>query len=107
MKTLRKNWLWIVIAAIALVLAVPVAVQFISGSSNARAAVQTGQVSRGNIQLQVLSSAALQPAADLQLTFGTSGTLSDVLVKPGDHVEKGAPIARLDPANLQLAVKQA
>ena len=73
----------------------------------AKAATQTGQVSRGDIEAQVLSSAALQPASELTLTFGSAGTLTTLNVKPGDHVEKGQVLASLDPSDLNLAVVQA
>ncbi len=71
------------------------------------APLNTVQISRGDIQSQVLSSAALQPANDLTLTFGSAGTISSIPVKLGQTVEKGQTIAQLDPSELNLAVTQA
>src|SRR5438552_6290944 len=103
--SLRK---WVVIGVLVLV-AIPVALvgQRLFTGSPAKAAAQTGQVTRGDIQAQVLSSAALQPAAELTLTFGSAGTLTVLNVKPGDRVEKGQVLASLDPSDLNLAVVQA
>ena len=66
------------------------ALVFVGMSMSARAAAtpsrQAAQVTRGDIQATVLSSAALQPANDLSLTFGTAGTIASIAVKPGDQV---------------------
>ncbi|MBF6613831.1 MAG: efflux RND transporter periplasmic adaptor subunit [Chloroflexi bacterium] len=100
----------IIILGSALLLAVVIALfvkQRVFAGTNAAATVQTVPVSRGNIQSTVLSSAALQPAADLNLTFGSAGTLTTLNVKPGDKVTKGQALAALDPGELNLAVVQA
>lgn len=84
---------------------------FVSNSmlarANTRTVVQSGQITRGDIEADVLSSAALQPASDLTLTFGSAGTLEEIKVKPGERVEKGWVLAKLDSSDLNLAVTQA
>lgn len=103
--SLRK---WVILGVLVL-LAIPLVLigQRMLTGSTAKAAAQTGQVTRGDIQSQVLSSAALQPEAELTLTFGSAGTLTALKVKPGDHVEKGQVLASLDTSDLNLAVVQA
>src|SRR5690242_977022 len=89
-----------------LVLVVIGALVFLGMSMSAKAATptrQTAQVTTGNIQETVLSSAALQPANDLSLTFGAAGTIASINVKPGDHVTKGQMLATLDTSDLELA----
>src|SRR5438105_451608 len=107
MNRLFKNKLTIAILAVVIL----VALVFVGMSMSARAAVtpsrQSAQVTRGDIQATVLSSAALQPASDLSLTFGTAGTIASIAVKPGDHVTKGQVLATLDTSDLELAVTQA
>src|SRR5690242_2203302 len=103
---LRNRWLWVIVVVLVIVGGVFLAMRA-NAQSNTRTAVQTSQVTRGQIQSTVLSSAALQPAADLALTFGTGGTITTVQVKPGDHVTKGQVLAQLDPTSLNMAVTQA
>src|SRR5438093_947471 len=101
------------VTIVVLVAVVIGALVFAGLSMSARAATnqtkQTSQglVTRGNIQSTVLSSAALQPANDLTLTFGTAGTIASIAVKPGDRVTKGQTLATLDTSDLELAVTQA
>lgn len=108
MRVIRRGW-WVLLIAVivAAVLLLPFTRRLIFGDTTARAANQTAQVSQGDISAQVLSSASLQPAADLSLTFGSAGTVSNIAVKPGDKVEKGQTLAQLDTADLQLSVTQA
>ena len=40
-------------------------------------------------------------AADLTLTFAVGGVVTEVLVKPGDAVQAGAPLAKLDTVPLE------
>src|SRR2546423_7254378 len=104
-KLLKKWWVWVGLAVI-IVVAVFL-VMNVRAAGNNRAAVQSAQVSRGDLQSTVLSSAALQPAADLTLTFGSSSTLTDLKVKAGDTVMKGQVLAQIDASDLNLAVTQA
>src|SRR5437667_5076297 len=106
MRTLLNKWV-LIIGALVLVVAAVLVGRGLLGAQTARAAVQTGTVTRGDIQATVLSSGALQPAADLTLTFGSAGTVATINVKPGDRVEKGQTIAALDATDLNLAVVQA
>src|SRR5262245_58484484 len=103
---LRNRWLWVVVVVLILGGAVFVAMGA-NAQSNNRTATQTAQVTQGQIQSTVLSSAALQPAADLALNFGTAGTITAVKVKPGDRVTKGQVLAQLDTTSLTMAVTQA
>ncbi len=106
MSRLFKNKLTIAILAVVVL----GALVFVGMSMSARAATparQATQVTRGDIQATVLSSAALQPASDLSLTFGAAGTIASIAVKPGDHVTKGQALATLDTSDLELAVTQA
>src|SRR5262245_5668117 len=49
----------------------------------------------------------IKPARIANLSFRTPGLVSDVLVKVGDTVARGAPLARLDDRELRLRVVQA
>jgi HlyD family secretion protein len=55
----------------------------------------------------IVADATVRPANYSELRFEIPGTVVEILVQEGDHVEAGAPLARLDDRDLQLAVEQA
>lgn len=61
----------------------------------------------GTIAASVGATGNVEPAAEAQLRFESSGTISEILVRPGDRVEQGQPLARIDTSGLQLQVEQA
>lgn len=61
----------------------------------------------GDLIVQVESSGSVRPARTVELPFQVSGQIDQVLVKPGDLVRAGQPLARLNDHDLQLQVRQA
>ncbi|MFQ3662668.1 MAG: biotin/lipoyl-binding protein [Chloroflexaceae bacterium] len=55
----------------------------------------------------VIAEGKVVPASSVSLSFETSGTVAEILIKEGDTVEAGAPLARLDTRDLSLRVEQA
>lgn len=105
---MRKRTIWIAI----LVVAVVVAGIFGVGRWNAarqasRAAPQTSTVQRGDLQAIVGTSGTVRAAQSMDLTFGVSGTVVEILVAEGDKVKAGQPLARLDTATLEAQVASA
>jgi RND family efflux transporter MFP subunit len=72
-----------------------------------QAVLQTTLARRGNIVLSASGSGTLQAANQVDLGFKTSGTLTKVDVKVGDHVSEGQVLAELDNTSQQLALVQA
>lgn len=66
-------------------------------------------VRRGNLTATVGAAGTVQSADTRELVFGTSGTVAEVGVRPGDKVKAGQLLARLDdtPAREQVEVAQA
>jgi multidrug efflux pump subunit AcrA (membrane-fusion protein) len=64
-------------------------------------------VARGVVQSTVSGSGNLEPATELDLSFGTSGTVTAVDVEAGDDVVEGQVLARLDQRSARVALAQA
>lgn len=68
---------------------------------------QTATVSQGDIILTTEGSGELVPAAELELTFRTSGVLAEMLVDVGDQVQEDDVLARLETDKLERAAAEA
>ena len=69
--------------------------------------LQTAKVRTGDIRITATGAGTLTPAAELDLGFRTSGTLTELNVKVGDTVNANDVIARLDDTAARLQVAQA
>ena len=78
-----------------------------SGLSQFLANAQKVKVVRTNLMTSVDTSGSVLPASAVQLSFGTSGTVTGLNVKVGDRVKQDQVLAALDPTDLQLKVTQA
>src|SRR5215212_4934400 len=102
----RGRWMWIGIGAIAI--AIVAALLLTSTRSSASTpTVSTTSVSTGNVVASVAGSGTVAAAQSLDLTFQTTGSVTQVLVKEGDPVKAGQPLAQLDPRDLELQVASA
>lgn len=91
---------------VAMVVGVPVAIGHMTAAP-AQVEHRTALVTRGAITQSVSVSGSVNPARTIRLNFKTAGRLAEVLVKVGDQVTSGQPLARLDTADLSVAVAQA
>ena len=88
-----------------------------SSSATTKAATQKATVTKGNISNSITATGNLSMPNQAKLTFGSSGTVDQVLVSVGDSVKKGQVLAKLDTATVaslrqnllsaQIKVKQA
>ncbi|NTV63938.1 MAG: biotin/lipoyl-binding protein, partial [Oscillochloris sp.] len=100
----RRGWLaWICVAALA------AATPLLSGCASTpdTTAAQASPAAPATQVAQIVVDATVLPARQSELRFEIAGTVAEILVNEGDTVEAGAPLARLDPRDLQLAVDQA
>lgn len=108
---MKKKRTWIITGIAALVMAsgaLVITQSTANGSSlSAAANTETAQVIRTTLVTSVDSNGSLMPQSTLALSFGTSGTVDEVKVAPGDQVKQGAVLATLDATDLQLKVTQA
>jgi RND family efflux transporter MFP subunit len=66
----------------------------------------TAEATSGSIAATVSATGNVEPAAEADLRFETTGTISAILVAPGDQVELAQPLARIDATGLQLQLEQ-
>ncbi|MFK4085485.1 efflux RND transporter periplasmic adaptor subunit [Kribbella sp. NPDC020789] len=89
------------LALVAVVAAIAITAYFLffrSSEPSAAAARPTVAVARGDVVASVSSSGTLASSQTASPQFETSGTVTQILVKVGQVVAKGAAIARIDPA---------
>ncbi|MGP8306143.1 efflux RND transporter periplasmic adaptor subunit [Vibrio sp. YIC-376] len=68
--------------------------------------IQVVEVTDASTALNKSFSGIVEAKEIADLSFRVPGTLSSVLVKKGDHVEKGQVIARLDPHDYQVSLDE-
>lgn len=66
---------------------------------------QAVRVQRGTVTATVSATGNVAPLAQARLSFKSSGTIEQVLVKPGDQVVAGQPLITLDTRDLELTVR--
>jgi multidrug efflux pump subunit AcrA (membrane-fusion protein) len=76
-------------------------------SSAAPASPRTSPVARGVVLSSVSAAGTVQAATNLSVGFQTSGLVTAVTVKPGEHVTAGEVLGRLDATSATAAVEQA
>jgi HlyD family secretion protein len=64
-------------------------------------------VRRGTVAVTQAASGTVQAAKSRGLSFGTSGTVTEVSVKAGDRVTAGEVLARIDDSDAKVAVSTA
>jgi multidrug efflux pump subunit AcrA (membrane-fusion protein) len=68
---------------------------------------RTTTVKRGVVQSTVSGAGNIESAHQLNLGFKTSGTVTQIYVKAGQHVTQGQLLATLDPKSAEVTLEQA
>ena len=108
----RRALIWVgVILALVVVCAVVGMLIRNAMSSAAQTAATSGwkteTVQTGPIDASVSATGNIEPRAQAELRFAANGTVTEILVKPGDKVVAGQPLARVDDADLKLSLDKA
>jgi hypothetical protein len=103
----RRPWHLYVLALLAVGVAALAIEQIGPPSGSARVSKQIVTAQNGVVQSTVSGSGNVEAGTDLDVNFQTSGTLSHVYVKVGQHVTKGQLLAKLDPTSARLSLDQA
>jgi HlyD family secretion protein len=101
----RISPLWLIAAAVALVLLAAVAYLLLGDRGGAGAAhYVTAPVTRGELVVRVSATGNLQPLNQVEVGSELSGTIQTVLVDDNDQVKRGQMLARLDVSKLNDAI---
>jgi len=110
-KRARFGRKWLIIGGAIIALALVAAWLTTRGSANTATPTLSGwqnvAATTGTISATVNATGNVEAQAQADLRFASDGTVTEILVKPGDKVQPGQPLARLDATNLQLQVEQA
>ncbi len=103
----RGSWHLVALAVVAVLVVVAAVLEVGPPSSSARVSHEVITAQDGVIQSTVTGSGNIEPGTQEFANFKTSGTLSNVYVSVGQHVNQGQLLATLDPTSAQLSVDQA
>src|ERR1700730_5982073 len=107
----RGSVRWLNLGLVALAAVIGIASYLVVSSAPASPASsvvqQTGTVKRGVVLSSVSATGSVVAAKDLTLNFQSSGTLSQVDVKQGQHVTRGEVLGTIDSTDAAAAVHQA
>jgi RND family efflux transporter MFP subunit len=101
-----KKRLAIIITVCLIVIGIVLGVVLTRGTSP-QSTMTTVNVTRGDIVKTVLVDGNLEMPNKAYLSFGTIGTVTEVLVSQGDNVTKDEVLARLDAPSLESSVEMA
>ena len=102
-----RPWYLYVLGVLAVTLAALAVAEIGPPASPARTSTQIVTAEKGVVQSTVSGSGNVEAGTDLDMNFQTSGTLSHVYVKVGQHVNKGQLLATLDRSAAQLSLDEA
>ena len=102
-----RPWFLYALAAIAVGVIILAITEIGAPTSAARTSREIITAGQGVVQSTVTGSGNIAAGIDVNVNFNTSGTLQDVYVRPGQHVNAGQLLADLDPTSEQLSLNQA
>jgi multidrug efflux pump subunit AcrA (membrane-fusion protein) len=102
-----RPWLLYALGVVAIAVAVLAVTEIGPPTSSARTSKQIVTAEQGVVQSTVTGSGNVAAGTDVTVNFNTSGTLQDVYVKQGQHVNGGQLLADLDPTSADLQLSQA
>jgi HlyD family secretion protein len=109
---IRKRRFWLLVILVALVVAAGGYIYYtnataVAAQDAAAAEVQTTVARRGEITVSATGAGTIIAAAEVELSFATSGTLTELLVQVGDQVEAGDVLAQVDDTDAQQTLTSA
>lgn len=101
-----NGWRLVIILLLCLTLAGSIACSPVGGNKE-EVSQQLAKVVRGNLTISVSGSGNIEVSNEAKLAFGVGGRIDKIYVEEGDEVREGDVLAKLDTADLELALTQA
>jgi multidrug efflux pump subunit AcrA (membrane-fusion protein) len=95
----RRKKIIISVAAVALV-AIVVIISIAAGRKDEPEVTVVKVETRPELRSTVTASGEVRPVKFINLTSEVAGRIEEIYVNPGDHVNQGQPLVRLDPTQL-------
>lgn len=92
---------WVVVALLVVALSATAFAIFRRRSGPRLERIVVERIERGNFRREVVGTGVVEAATERNVTFRTAGTVAEILVREGDTVAAGAPLARLDTTSLE------
>ena len=88
---------------------IAVAISAVGGSASGSggASKRTAEVGRGVVQATVSGNGSLEPAQQVELSFGASGEVTAIYVEAGEEVEEDQVLARVDSSSARASLAAA
>lgn len=96
----RKKKIIIAVSAAAVLALIVIVSVFARGTDQPEVTVVKVEV-RPELKSSVTASGEVRPVQFINLTSEVGGRIEEIYVNPGDQVQKGQPLVRLDPTQLQ------
>ncbi len=96
----RKKKIIIAVSAVAVLALIVIVSVFARGNDQPEVTVVKVEV-RPELKSSVTASGEVRPVQFINLTSEVGGRIEEIYVNPGDQVQKGQPLVRLDPTQLQ------
>jgi multidrug efflux pump subunit AcrA (membrane-fusion protein) len=106
-RTLRRPAPTTILLAALAVAAIVVAIVVVGSPAQSSAQERTVTVARGVVQSTVSGSGNLAPANQLDLDFATSGEITHIYVKEGQHVSADQLLATIDDSSQKVDLAEA
>lgn len=98
---------WALAAACLVVIVIAVTAVGSSAAGSTSSSTRTAEVGRGVVQATVSGNGSLEPAKQVELSFGASGEVTAIYVKAGEEVAKGQILARVDASSARASLAAA
>ncbi len=95
----------IIASSAALVLALIVIVSLAMSRNDSPEVVTVRVQTRPELRSIVTASGEVRPVQFINLTSEVNGRIEEIFVNPGDQVQRGQPLVRLDPTQLQSSLE--
>lgn len=99
---------WINVVLVAVVIAVGVgATKAVAANKSTGGSTRTATVQKGAVLSTVSASGTVQSTTTSDVSFSSGGTITELDVTVGQHVAKGAVIAKIDPSSAEASLSAA